>query len=205
MTHLINECEVDEIHLRKNLSGHIKLLDFDGVIASPTEEAMYQLPISQRDVSFVEAASKHFGFDYNYESLKSCRYMCMQATLMAINYQICPRIPPESLSGPMMIITARSDYFALRRLFSFLEQNKIHPLFIFTVGKMQKKNIIASLLEQYINCTFEFHDDLQQHIDPTLNMSDRLQSVKIDNDMDIAYLEAEKIYSEKILNYDFSR
>ena len=184
--------------------GTIKLFDFDGVLASPFEEALYQMPVSARDSEFIDKAAARYGLGAGHltESVSSFRYMCMQAVMDDLGHPIREGPLLDKAEGPFMVITARSDFFALRRMFRFLEWYGKMPLYIFTLGKTPKFRVVERLLIQYPNASFEFYDDLLKHVEPVEALgSDRVTTFHVDNDMGPVYEKAQSYFNSQIVGH----
>lgn len=173
----------------------IHLYDFDGVLASPFEEALYCLPVNLEDQQFIDRASLLFGIGNNQESLKSIRYMMMQATMLEFEQEIKPGPVRPDPSVPFMIITARSDYFSISRMMNFLSDQDLMPIRIFNVGDTPKKETIQTLLDKHPETEFTYWDDRQSHVDGANSLkSSRLTCHLVDNDLESYYEKAESYY-----------
>lgn len=180
----------------------IQLFDFDGVLASPFEEALYCLPVNLRDAAFIKAAEARYQIPNHHESIKSIRYMMMQAVMMDMGHKIKAGPCRPDPNHPFMIITARSDYFSIYRMMEFLSAAEMFPIQIFNVGDTPKKETIRVLLEKHPEAQFEYWDDRQAHIDGADSLrSPRLVTHYVDNDLDSFYEEAESYYRNILMDH----
>ena len=60
---------------------HINVFDFDGVLADPLEEGLFNLPIAKDGQQLIKKMSQRHKMDLSGESLKSAHYISMQAAL----------------------------------------------------------------------------------------------------------------------------
>jgi hypothetical protein len=180
----------------------IKLFDFDGVLGSPLEEALFQLPESDKDVAFIEKATELLGLRGEYERKHSLRYMCMQGIMHRMGDNISQGPMFGEATGNYMILTARSDYYAIKRMFEFLDCYDLRPMRVFTLGNTPKAEVIRTLLGFYPEHRFDFWDDLQKHLDGANALgNDRVRTFKVDNDMQAMYEKALGYYQDQILGY----
>lgn len=189
--------------------GHsqvVNLYDFDGVLASPFEEALFTLPTYDRDAEFVDRVSKALALDLSDQSPQSKRYICMQAIMWMsrIPIQRGP-VTPEPLV-PYHVITARCDRFAVARCHEALGMLfKPMPVKTMHVDHLPKGQMLQVLLDRHPECNFRFWDDNPRHIESALSLkSDRLEVFHVDNDMKDAYEEAELFYRFTLLDTHLS-
>ena len=184
---------------------HVNIFDFDGVLADPLEEGLFNLPLGYKSQRLVEAVTRELGLDLRGESAKSAHYICMQAVL----WQSC--IPIETgpmfekvYEGPYHILTARSDRFAVTRLHEFLidplPQERHLPVKIMHVDHLPKGQVLEMLLDRHPENTYTFYDDREKHIQSARELKNpRLDIFHVDNDMAPVYERASTFY-ERILD-----
>ena len=183
---------------------NVNLFDFDGVLAYPLEEGLFQLPLGPHDVEFVSKMAYRHDLNLSRESFKSSRYICIQAALYDAGIPI-KRGPAfqHILEGPYHIITARSDRFAVARVQEFIENN-MHsherPIKVMHVDHLPKGQMIQMLLDTHQDNRYSFYDDREKHVVSARSLKNpRLDVYHIDNDMTDVYVEASKFYNETIL------
>lgn len=179
----------------------MNLYDFDGVLAHPLEEALFQMPATEHDSEFIRKVCKHFKMDLSQESVTSQRYICIQAILWAADHPIkAGPVTPEA-EHPYYIMTARSDRFAVRRMHDYV-QKKLSPQPIKTqhLDHLPKGQAIEVLLQRHPDTHFRFYDDNPRHVlSARMLRSDRLEVFHVDNGLDSLYTEAESFYRNTIL------
>lgn len=173
---------------------HLNILDFDGVLASPMDDCLFRLPISNSDAEFINKCEDYFNLTLDGQDIRSARYMCIQAALMHLEVpiELGPIRLEEPTTAPYVVLTARSDYYAVSRMFRFLESLNQAPLFIFTVGTTSKSHIIQTLSEEYPQADLRFYDDRLENLSPAhaLNIKN-LRCFHIDN---TGYILDEQVY-----------
>lgn len=178
----------------------VNIYDFDGVIASPFEEALFQMPVGIHDQEFIQIMSESLGVDLSGESLRSARYICIQGWLWERDAMITQGPMFQKLEGPYHIMTARCDRFASARLHEFLDVNMMTPIKIFQLDQMPKGQMLEVLLERHPDTCFRFYDDTMKHISSArLLRNPRLEVFHVDNDMEPHYVAASTFYKQSIL------
>lgn len=179
----------------------MNLYDFDGVLADPLEEALFQMPTTEHDAEFIRAVSDQFNLDLSQESLTSQRYICIQATLWADNILVKKgEVSPQD-GYPYYILTARSDIYATRRMHEFIDAFLWpEPVKVMNLDHLPKGVAIELLLQRHPDTHFRFFDDNPRHIQSAqLLRSDRLEIFHVDNQLASRYEEAQSFYRNTIL------
>jgi len=179
----------------------MNLYDFDGVIASPLEEALFQLPSGPHDSAFVRKVSDRFDLDLSNESPLSQRYICVQAVLWDACIDIQPGPMFEKITGPYHILTARCDRFAVARMHEFVTDNLVvKPIKTMHLDHLPKGRMIEVLLERHPDVQFRYWDDNHGHC-TSANMlrSPRLEVFPVDSGIEPYYTEAESYFRNTIL------
>jgi hypothetical protein len=172
------------------------------VIAYPFEEALFRMPETDHDNEFVRVTCERFGLDLGSESLRSARYVCIQAVMHKHGICVVPGPIFNQVEGPFHIITARSDRFAVARMHSFIKDYDLKPNKILQTDCLPKGQVIQMLLERHPDTHFRFWDDTMKHIlSAKLLRSDRLEVFHVDNDMEPVYDRAESYYRKTILEF----
>lgn len=179
----------------------MNLYDFDGVLGHPLEEALFQLPPTRHDSNFVDAVSQRFNMDLSQESSQSARYVCMQAIMWRYSIPIDPGFIRPDYNHPYYILTARSDFYGIRRMHRFVENElAVYPVKVQHLDHLPKGQAIGLLLERHPDTFFRFYDDNPRHITSAKMLrSDRLEIFHVDNQLKSFYEEAESVYRNKIL------
>lgn len=180
----------------------INLYDFDGVLASPFEEALFTMPETEHDAEFIRQMSYDFDIDLQYESQQSQRYIALQACMDEMGVWINRGPLFDQIKGPFHILTARADRFAIKRMHLFIGQHRLKPVKILHLDHLPKGLIIDVLLERHPEIHFEFWDDNMRHVESARALnSSRLTVNHVDNDMEPLYTAAESFYRDRILGH----
>ena len=179
--------------------AHVNIFDFDGVLADPLEEGLFNLELTGRATDLIHKMSVRHGLNLKGESLKSAHYIAMQAAL----WDACVPITPGPMfdriaEGPYHILTARSDRFAVARVQEFISTNlpdRHRPIKIMHVDHLPKGQMLKMMLDRHPDNTYSFYDDRVKHIQSALELHDpRLDVFHVDNDMEDAYERASTFY-----------
>ena len=179
----------------------MNLYDFDGVLADPLEEALFQMPTTEHDAEFIRVVSRDLNLDLSQESLTSQRYICIQAIMWAHEMPILPgKVVPQD-EHPFYILTARSDIYAVRRMHEFITESYWkEPIKTQHLDHLPKGIAIELLLQRHPDTHFRFFDDNPRHIQSAqLLRSDRLEIFHVDNQLASRYEEAQSFYRNAIL------
>ena len=114
---------------------------------------------------------------------------------------INPGVIQPDYNHPYYILTARSDFYAARRMQRFVEQElAVYPIKVQHLDHLPKGQAIELLLERHPDTFFRFYDDNLRHIiSAKMLRSDRLEIFPVDNNLKSFYEEAESLYYGKIL------
>lgn len=180
--------------------NHIKILDFDGVVASPFEEALFTMPATPHDKEFIKTVSYWNEIDLSSESVASARYICIQAMMLVMLMPIDAGPHYPRARGNFYIMTARCDRFAVKRCHNFIESGQLKPIKIMHTDHLPKGTLIEILLDQHPDTTYTFYDDNPRHIESARALgSERLEVVQVDNDMRPYYDRASSFYKSHLL------
>lgn len=185
-----------------NNSNHqrVNLYDFDGVLASPFEEALFTMDQTIHDAQFIAAVSERQGLNLSAESFMSQRYICLQAVLLRHGIDVEPGPVTPECGVPYHIITARCDRFAVARMHNYIDDNNLKPIKTMHLDHLEKGQMIQCLLDRHPDVRFSFWDDNPRHIQSALQLkSSRLTVHPVDNDMSMHYMQAKTFYINKIL------
>lgn len=182
----------------------MRIFDFDGVIGSAFEEALFTMPETPTDAIFMNAAQKRFRLKIEGESRLSSRYMLIQRAMWDMNHGIeeGPRYHDAVNGQPLIVLTARSDLYAVKRMHQFLDYHGIRPSRTFHVGSVPKHHTVTMMMKAMPETQFTFYDDNQSHVDGVNNLkNDRVSAFFVDNDMEAAYERASSFYNDQLLEY----
>lgn len=192
-----------QTHRFENLPN-VNIFDFDGVLASPVEEALFQKEVTPESVQFMVKMVKRHSLDLSQETLKSAHYICMQAALWDLGHPIepGPLLEKALKSDRYHILTARSDRFAVLRMQEFIEDNMEDgekPIKIMHVDHLPKGKMLEMMLDRHPTTRYSFYDDREKHIQSARSLKNpRLDVFHVDNDLNDVYEEASTLY-ESIL------
>lgn len=143
----------------------VPVFDFDGVLSSPREDAVYRLAerVGERD-KLMEPA-QYYEIDYDLYDTPYLRHLVLQAILADLGDtpEQGPLLPLSiELSRarrPFFILTARSGIAAINRAMQFVAMHNLTPQEVFFVGRGPKDRQLA-LARNTINmqskiCYFE--------------------------------------------------
>lgn len=184
---------------------NVNIFDFDGVLADPIEEGLFQLDITPDSISFMQKMVQRHCLDLSQETLKSAHYICMQAAMLDAGIPIKPGpLMRKTLEGRYHILTARSDRFAVARMQLFIEDNMEdcdRPIKIMHVDHLPKGQMLQMILDRHPNTRYTFFDDREKHVRSARELRNpRLDVFHVDNDMRLVYEEASDFYHDTILD-----
>lgn len=182
----------------------LDIFDFDGVLAEPFEEALFTMPETEHDDTFVKEVSgwAFIDLDLSLESKLSQRYICIQAVLrhiLRVDVEPGPMFKKAGMN-PFHIMTARCDRFAVPRVHDFVAKHGLNPIKVMHTDHLPKGIMLQTILDRHPDVRINFYDDTQRHIDSALSLNNpRLNVFKVDNDMQPYYDRAIKFYNSVIL------
>lgn len=180
----------------------IRLFDFDGVLGSAFEEALFTMPVDPSwDGYFMQKASRKFKLHALEESVESRRYMLLQRAMWERKDGIRPGpLLDEASTGEFMILTARSDLYAIKRMHDFLDFHGLKPTRVFTLGSTPKELVVKMLLEEFPREDFTFWDDNPKHVAGVIALNNpRVTAIKVDNNMKELYGKVIQYYQKQIM------
>lgn len=181
--------------------NHVDIFDFDGVLASPFEEALFTMDATIHDPKLITRTEKEYGLNLSLESRQSARYISIQAALMELDVPIQPGISfPLAGRNPYHILTARCDRFAVTRMHMFLMEKELNPIKTMHTDHLEKGKMLEVLLARHPDVTYNYFEDNPRHIESAMKLkSPRLNVYRVDNHMESYYLAAHKFYIEEII------
>lgn len=133
------------------------LFDFDGVLASPTEDCIYRLPSSPSEALELRTLAQHFGLNLEDFDVEYQRHLVFQEAAFAIGRKIEAGPACEAAKwvtdqrAKLFILTARSGRKAIERMQTFLDEQGLYPVELFHVGRVKKDRQLQYLLEKLPN------------------------------------------------------
>lgn len=183
----------------------IHVFDFDGTLASPFDDCLFSLPLNSWDAAFVDEVSDRMKLDLSSQPLVHQRYACQQALLGALGMDIQPwMLLNTARREPFIIMTARSEYYSLLRMFTFVNKQKIRPLKVLALAGTPKGAAMASLLEEIPDVDFSFWDDKKSCLASVEALdSPRISTTWVDNSNseDAMKTEAFNCYTKSMVEY----
>lgn len=180
--------------------ARLNVYDFDGVLASPFEEALFNLNTTKRDADFVQVVSDGMNLDLSGESLQSARYICLQALMFHLGHEITPGPIRIEKGIPFHIVTARSDWYATARMRQFLHHYYIKPVKLIQMDHLNKALLLDSLATRHPDVDIRFWDDRRKHTDAAKKLGhSNLTIFRVDNQMEQFYKDAQSFYEDQIL------
>lgn len=158
---------VPRTNARHNSDVHV--FDFDGVLASGLEEAVYRAPSLTAEEDLI--AELRARFSIRCESMPHAyqRHLIYQHAKLLLAEQIehGPALETARLAGrdaPLFILTARSGLAAIRRMHAFLDAHAILPTEVFHVGRVEKTAQLRLIAAEHGASTIKFYEDSEKHI-----------------------------------------
>jgi len=166
---------------------NINIFDFDGVLSSPIEDAIFRLDEHPDDDLFIAEGRKRYGITNLSDHVRRNRHLILQECLYERG--MCPYEGPlfpllmES-KDPFYVLTARSGPGAVARVSQFFEKHDRRPEEMFFVGPVSKTHILIDLCDKHDDHTLTFYDDTAHHIEAATNLGlPNLNVSFVDNDV----------------------
>lgn len=181
----------------------IFFFDFDGVLATQCEEKIFRLPEKPGEREMLEERAQHANVDDRlYPDTGYLRHLVYQgyAFLNQIDQHHEAVAFAEELTDagePFHIITARSGYWAVKRMYDFLEDNQLYPQETFCLGRSSKAQLLSELRKDWPDRPFVFFEDSQKHIDACVALNDPLLTI-VRIDWDTCTINAEYLLSHAL-------
>jgi hypothetical protein len=131
----------------------VAVLDFDGVLCTPTEDYVYKLHSLPSERKVLEKGAQDRGIDPELYDTPYLRHLLLQAVLEedGLLPDPGPLLPvAEQLTRerrPFFILTARSSGAAIRRMLHFVDAHQLVPQEVFCVGRVPKGRQLALVNE----------------------------------------------------------
>jgi hypothetical protein len=151
--------------------GEVYAFDFDGVLSSGLDDAVYRMPTESADEALISQVATRFGINCAGMDVRYQRHLVHQGALWALNEPIEPGPALESarvasrMAAPVFVISARSGWFAVERMRRFLEIHGILPLEVYNVGRVTKVKQIQLLSREFPDKKINFVEDSIAHLE----------------------------------------
>ncbi len=151
--------------------------DFDGVLAEQDEEKLFRLPEIPLERAELEARALLIGIDSTLYDTRYLRHLVYQA--LAFD-NLCVLHEParqfvcdlDDEGDPYFVVTARSGYYAVKRLIDTLDSQALMPQELFCLGRSSKAELLAKLRKDWPDQPFVYFEDSQHHIEATKALGD---------------------------------
>lgn len=157
---------LDELTVER---GHVYIFDFDGVVASSLEDDIYRLTETQEERALIDACARHFDIRCQDMEQRYQRHLVFQAAAWALELPIegGPGFDKAMQAGrlaSLFVLTARSGWYAVERMRTFLQANEILPIEIYSVGRVKKDRQVELLCREFHSRQITFIDDSIAHL-----------------------------------------
>lgn len=156
----------------------IFFFDFDGVLADQVEEKVFRLEGSNAEHGHLEMLARMHGIDHTlYPNTRYLRHLLHQT--QAYGYPVKPHLEAVDFARelsmqqkPYFIVTARSGFYAVRRMISFCKRFYLYPQEVFCLGRSSKALLLAELRKDWPERPFIFFEDSEYHIEAAKALGD---------------------------------
>lgn len=145
------------------------LFDFDGVIASGIEDAIYKLPTSDSELEKLHDLAQKFCMQIAEMEPRYQRHLLFQEAAKRIDLPIEPG-PGMALAkwacgeARTFILTARSGWSATTRVREFIETHLKPPIELYQLGRTSKKLQVSLLCEEFPSSPVYYIEDSFAHL-----------------------------------------
>lgn len=177
--------DTDSVFNELLMDRAIGVFDFDGVVISRSEEAVYQLPEFEGEREKLELLARKLNFPTFGYGTRYLRHIVFQFALEEVH------IPPtpgpfikmlkrlKSSGRTFFILTARSAPPAIRRAMSFLSEYDILPCEVFFVGRVGKGRQLELLGKELSGKRILYFDDSIRHYSNAERMKGSIESFHV--------------------------
>jgi hypothetical protein len=163
---LAGTISLDEIKIKED---SVYLFDFDGVVASRSDDDIYKLAPTIEEVPLLLAAAEHFGIRCEGMEQRYQRHLLYQAAAWRLGLSIDPgpaftHAREAARLSPMFILTARSGWHAVERLRNFLSSSNILPVEIYNVGRVKKDRQVQLICREFESKEIYYVEDSIAHL-----------------------------------------
>jgi HAD superfamily hydrolase (TIGR01509 family) len=150
--------------------GAVYAFDFDGVLISSAEDAIYRLSEDKAELDLLTAAARTFNIRCERMEPRYQRHLLYQAAAWRLQLPLEPGpglafAQQANQSNGVAVLTARSGWYAIERVRAFLQFHRITPVDMFQVGRVSKSLQIRLLAEEFAHATVVYVEDALAHLE----------------------------------------
>lgn len=150
--------------------GAVYAFDFDGVITSSAEDAIYRLPETEEEVPLLGRAADAFGIRCERMERRYQRHLLYQAAAWKLRLPIEPGpglafAQRAAEHNGVAVLTARSGWYAVERVRGFLQANQLLPVDMFHVGRASKMLQVQLLTTEFAHARVVYVEDSVAHLE----------------------------------------
>jgi hypothetical protein len=175
-------------HLNVN-ENDVYIFDFDGVIASRTDDDIYKLPPTIDELGLLSTAAECFGIHCHGMEQRYQRHLLYQAAAWFLQLLLEPgpaflQARDSGQRSQLFILTARSGWYAVERLRKFVSSSDIIPIEIYNVGRVKKDRQVELICQEFRSKQIYYVEDSVDHLaDAAAIPVDNLRLVSVENDL----------------------
>lgn len=150
-------------------AASVYIFDFDGVVASGTEDQIYRRDEADGERLHLERLEDRFNLRSRDMDFRYRRHLLFQELALELDLSIA-KGPGFELAkwasdhARLFILTARSGWAATSRLRAFLSQTQLKPIDLYQVGRVHKDRQIAKLVEELSPARVYYIEDSLAHL-----------------------------------------
>lgn len=169
--------------------SNVYIFDFDGVIASQTDDDIYKLAPTVDELSLLSTAAECFGIRCHDMEQRYQRHLLYQAAAWYLQLPIEPgpaliQARDSGERAQLFILTARSGWHAVERLRNFIYVSDIRPIEIYNVGRVKKDRQIELICREFHSKQVYYIEDSIAHLADAAAISvGNLHLVSIEDDL----------------------
>lgn len=143
--------------------------DFDGVVVSPIEDAIYKLPPQPGETDALRRAAEEYGIRCGAMEPRYQRHLLFQEAARRAGREI-PAGPGLALAqwaaanARTFFLTARSGWSATTRVRDFISAHLVPPIELYQLGRTSKSLQISLLCREFFPATVFYIEDSPAHL-----------------------------------------
>lgn len=141
------------------------IVDFDGVLSDNMEDRIYKLGATDAEEPLLERATRTFNMNISgYDSMYR-RHLIYQAAASELGIPISPGpaltdvVSALAEGVKLFVLTARSGFYATKRLHEFLVHHELRATEVFQIGRVPKHLQVIHLFEKLSDHRFLIIED----------------------------------------------
>ena len=147
----------------------VYLLDFDGVVASGIEDAIYKLPPQPDENKMLAGFARQFGIPCAAMEPRYQRHLLFQELAFRKGLSIEPGPGFDlakwaSENARAFILTARSGWSATKRVRDFIEAHIHPPIELYQLGRTSKRLQVELLCREFSSSPIYYVEDSPAHL-----------------------------------------